>query len=106
MSDILSMKPARPLLEVRNLVTEFPVRNGVFRAVNDLSFSIDPGKTLCVVGESGSGKSVTARSILQIIDTARPHCDRVDHPQPRRWHVTRSGKARSAQPGHPLGARR
>ncbi|MDA5241648.1 ABC transporter ATP-binding protein [Agrobacterium sp. MAFF310724] len=69
MSDILSMKPAKPLLEVRNLVTEFPVRNGVFRAVNDLSFSIDPGKTLCVVGESGSGKSVTARSILQIIDS-------------------------------------
>ncbi|MBD8688779.1 MULTISPECIES: ABC transporter ATP-binding protein [unclassified Rhizobium] len=69
MSDIHSIKPARPLLEVRNLVTEFPVRNGVFRAVNDLSFSIDPGKTLCVVGESGSGKSVTARSILQIIDS-------------------------------------
>ncbi len=69
MSDILSIKPAKPLLEVRNLVTEFPVRNGVFRAVNDLSFSIDPGKTLCVVGESGSGKSVTARSILQIIDS-------------------------------------
>jgi peptide/nickel transport system ATP-binding protein len=45
------------------------VRNGIFRAVNDLSFSIDPGKTLCVVGESGSGKSVTARSILQIIDS-------------------------------------
>ncbi|CUX63997.1 MULTISPECIES: ABC transporter ATP-binding protein [Agrobacterium] len=69
MSDILSMKPTKPLLEVRNLVTEFPVRNGIFRAVNDLSFSIDPGKTLCVVGESGSGKSVTARSILQIIDS-------------------------------------
>ncbi|WP_181013800.1 ABC transporter ATP-binding protein [Agrobacterium rosae] len=69
MSDILPIKPAKPLLEVRNLVTEFPVRNGVFRAVNDLSFSIDPGKTLCVVGESGSGKSVTARSILQIIDS-------------------------------------
>lgn len=69
MSDVHSIKPVRPLLEVRNLVTEFPVRNGVFRAVNDLSFSIDPGKTLCVVGESGSGKSVTARSILQIIDS-------------------------------------
>ena len=69
MSDIHAIKPAKPLLEVRNLVTEFPVRNGVFRAVNDLSFSIDPGKTLCVVGESGSGKSVTARSILQIIDS-------------------------------------
>ncbi|TRL34923.1 ABC transporter ATP-binding protein [Rhizobium straminoryzae] len=61
--------PARkPLLEVRNLVTEFPLRTGVFRAVNDLSFSIDAGRTLCVVGESGSGKSVTARSILQIVD--------------------------------------
>ncbi|WHA43753.1 ABC transporter ATP-binding protein [Agrobacterium larrymoorei] len=69
MSEVVSMKPAKPLLEVRNLVTEFPLRTGVFRAVNDISFSIEPGKTLCVVGESGSGKSVTARSILQIIDS-------------------------------------
>ncbi|MFH5776295.1 ABC transporter ATP-binding protein [Paracoccus sp. NGMCC 1.201697] len=58
----------RPLLEVRDLVTEFPLRTGVFTAVNGVSFSIEPGKTLCVVGESGSGKSVTARSILQIVD--------------------------------------
>jgi len=58
----------KPLLEVKNLVTEFPLRTGIFRAVNDISFSIEPGKTLCVVGESGSGKSVTARSILQIVD--------------------------------------
>lgn len=69
MSEVVSMKPAKPLLEVRNLVTEFPLRTGIFRAVNDISFSIEPGKTLCVVGESGSGKSVTARSILQIIDS-------------------------------------
>ncbi len=75
MTDILSIAPrssiapGKPLLEVRHLVTEFPLRTGVFRAVNDLSFSIEPGKTLCVVGESGSGKSVTARSILQIIDS-------------------------------------
>ncbi|MBT9369815.1 ABC transporter ATP-binding protein [Rhizobium sp. CSW-27] len=68
MSDILPMPARKPLLEVRNLVTEFPLRTGVFRAVNDLSFSIETGKTLCVVGESGSGKSVTARSILQIVD--------------------------------------
>ncbi|MFB9949333.1 ABC transporter ATP-binding protein [Rhizobium puerariae] len=74
MTDILSIAPrpsmpiSKPLLEVRNLVTEFPLRTGVFRAVDDLSFSIEPGKTLCVVGESGSGKSVTARSILQIVD--------------------------------------
>ena len=69
MTDILSITPRKPLLEVRNLVTEFPLRTGVFRAVDDLSFSIEAGKTLCVVGESGSGKSVTARSILQIIDS-------------------------------------
>ncbi|KAB1084003.1 ABC transporter ATP-binding protein [Neorhizobium galegae] len=63
------MAAGKPLLEVKNLVTEFALRTGVFRAVDDLSFSIEPGKTLCVVGESGSGKSVTARSILQIIDS-------------------------------------
>ncbi|CDZ49570.1 ABC transporter ATP-binding protein [Neorhizobium galegae] len=75
MTDILSITPrpsmaaGKTLLEVKNLVTEFPLRTGVFKAVNDISFSIEPGKTLCVVGESGSGKSVTARSILQIIDS-------------------------------------
>jgi peptide/nickel transport system ATP-binding protein len=69
MSDIHSIAPRKPLLEVKNLVTEFPLRTGVFKAVNDISFSIEQGKTLCVVGESGSGKSVTARSILQIVDS-------------------------------------
>ncbi|CDZ27908.1 ABC transporter ATP-binding protein [Neorhizobium galegae] len=75
MTDILSITPrpsmaaGKTLLEVKNLVTEFPLRTGIFKAVNDISFSIEPGKTLCVVGESGSGKSVTARSILQIIDS-------------------------------------
>ncbi len=68
MTAIPNIAPRKPLLEVRNLVTEFPLRTGVFKAVNDISFSIEPGKTLCVVGESGSGKSVTARSILQIVD--------------------------------------
>ena len=59
---------SRPVLEVRDLVTHFPVRAGVVKAVDGVSFSIARGKTLCVVGESGSGKSVTARSILQIVD--------------------------------------
>jgi peptide/nickel transport system ATP-binding protein len=63
------MAAGKMLLDVKNLVTEFPLRTGIFKAVNDISFSIEPGKTLCVVGESGSGKSVTARSILQIIDS-------------------------------------
>ncbi len=56
------------ILEVRNLVTHFPVRSGVVKAVDDVSFTLQRGKTLCIVGESGSGKSVTARSILQIVD--------------------------------------
>ncbi len=56
------------LLQVRDLATHFPVRTGVVKAVNGISFDVARGKTLCVVGESGSGKSVTARSILQIVD--------------------------------------
>ncbi len=56
------------LLSVRNLSTHFAVRNGSVKAVDDVSFDVEYGQTLCVVGESGSGKSVTARSILQIVD--------------------------------------
>lgn len=59
---------ALPLIDVRNLATHFPTRTGIVKAVDGVSFSIAPGRTLCVVGESGSGKSVTARSILQIVD--------------------------------------
>ena len=57
-----------PLLQVRDLHTHFPIRNGLVKAVDGVSFNVERGKTLCVVGESGSGKSVTARSILQIVD--------------------------------------
>ncbi len=59
---------APTILDVKNLVTHFPVRGGVVRAVDGVSFTLQRGKTLCIVGESGSGKSVTARSILQIVD--------------------------------------
>ena len=46
----------KPLLEVKNLKTFFKTRNGIVKAVNDVSYSIYPGKTLGIVGESGSGK--------------------------------------------------
>ena len=55
------------LLRVENLRTYFHTRAGVVRAVDDVSFSIDPGETLGIVGESGSGKSVACLSLLQLI---------------------------------------
>ncbi len=57
-----------PLLEVKNLKTFFKTRNGTVKAVNDVSYSIERGKTLGIVGESGSGKSVSAMSILRLLD--------------------------------------
>ncbi len=55
------------ILEVENLHTSFFTDSGEVRAVNGVSFSLEPGKTLGIVGESGSGKSVTAYSIMQIL---------------------------------------
>jgi peptide/nickel transport system ATP-binding protein len=58
------------LLEVKNLHTCFKTRKGVVHAVNDVSFKLEAGKTLAIVGESGSGKSVSAMSILKLLE---PH---------------------------------
>ena len=62
---------ARPLLEIRHLHMQFPIKRGIFRrtvgyvkAVNDVSFNIRPGETLSLVGESGCGKTTTGRCIV------------------------------------------
>jgi peptide/nickel transport system ATP-binding protein len=56
------------LIEVQGLRTHFFTDEGVVKAVDGVDMIIPRGKTLCVVGESGSGKSITARSIMQIVD--------------------------------------
>ena len=56
------------LLEVKNLHTYFKTKKGIVKAVNDVTYSVEEGRTLGVVGESGSGKSVSAMSILQLLD--------------------------------------
>ena len=55
------------LLEVDNLQTHFFTREGIVRAVDGVSFTVEPGKTLGIVGESGCGKSVTALSIMSLL---------------------------------------
>ena len=60
--------PGQTLLSVRDLKTYFQQDEGLVRAVDGVSFDVAPGGTLGVVGESGCGKSVTARSILRIVD--------------------------------------
>src|SRR5690349_12916450 len=56
------------ILSVRELKTYFHTAEGVVRAVDGVSFDVRPGRTLGIVGESGCGKSITARSILGIVD--------------------------------------
>src|SRR5215470_18991221 len=57
-----------PILEVRDLRTHFFADEGVVKAVDGASFALHAGRTLGIVGESGCGKSVTARSILRIVE--------------------------------------
>jgi peptide/nickel transport system ATP-binding protein len=56
------------LLQVKNLIVEFPGRRGTLRALDDISFEIAPGEILGVVGESGAGKSLTGAAIIGLLE--------------------------------------
>ena len=58
---------SKPLLEFKNLVTEFETEGNILKAVNNVSFTLNKGETIGIVGESGSGKSVTSLSSMRLI---------------------------------------
>jgi len=64
---------SRDVLQVRGLRTSFHSEEGTVQAVNDVSFSIQEGETVCIVGESGCGKSAAAMSIMRLIDEQAGH---------------------------------
>jgi peptide/nickel transport system ATP-binding protein/glutathione transport system ATP-binding protein len=59
---------AQPLVSIESLRVEFDTDDGTVVGVEDVSFSIMPGETVCVVGESGSGKSVTSLSLMRLVE--------------------------------------
>ena len=65
---------SEPLLRIDDLVVEYPVTGGVFRALDSISLSVDKGTCLAVVGESGCGKSTLAKSIVRLV---RPTSGRI-----------------------------
>lgn len=56
------------LLDIQELSVGFRTKNGLLEAITNISFSIQPGETVCLVGESGSGKTVTSKAIMRLID--------------------------------------
>ncbi|MCP3955147.1 MAG: ABC transporter ATP-binding protein, partial [Desulfobacterales bacterium] len=69
MNTVISYRP-KPLLRVENLKVYLPTDHGVVRAVEDVSFELESGKTLGLVGESGCGKSILCRSLLGLLPNA------------------------------------
>ena len=66
------------LLEVDDLHTFFKTKKGIVKAVNGVSYRVEPGKTLGIVGESGSGKSVTTQSFIPLLLDGDKRTNRID----------------------------
>ncbi len=64
----LDRQAPEPLVSIENLRVEFETDGGIVIAVDDVTFTINPGETVCVVGESGSGKSVTSLSLMRLVE--------------------------------------
>ncbi|HEY6511229.1 MAG TPA: ABC transporter ATP-binding protein [Burkholderiaceae bacterium] len=87
----------RPLLEVSHLRVEFPTRRGTLVALDDVSFTIEPGEILGVVGESGAGKSLTGAAIIGLLEPPgriaageiRLEGERIDNLPPERMRTVR-----------------
>jgi peptide/nickel transport system ATP-binding protein len=60
-----------PLVEVNDLHVEFSTRDGIVKAVNGMTFSLEPARVLTILGESGSGKSVTLRALVRLLPKVR-----------------------------------
>ena len=58
----------KPIADIQGLRVEFQTKDGPVVGVEDVSFSINPGETVCVVGESGSGKSVSSLSLMRLVE--------------------------------------
>src|SRR5512132_1691105 len=66
--DAMAPSSPAPTIAVENLTVEFATRERVVTAVRDVSFAVGHGETVAIVGESGSGKSVTALSIMRLVE--------------------------------------
>ena len=65
---MLDVQSTTPIAQIENLRVDFPTKDGPVVGVEDVSFEINPGETVCVVGESGSGKSVSSLSLMRLVE--------------------------------------